>query len=89
VHVDAGVGRGQPALGTGELDPGEDLFGRFVAAQLCSGGCSPGGLGELVDPGLELGQRTLERVEALALDASSGPDGDGPGGYLLRLSMGT
>jgi hypothetical protein len=35
----------------------------------------PRGVGDLVDPGLELGQGALERVEALPLDASSGPDG--------------
>jgi hypothetical protein len=84
VHVDAGLGAGQPPLGTGQLDPGQDLLRRGVPAQFCLCGCAARGLGELVDPGLELGQGALERVEAQPLDASSGPDGEGPGSYLLR-----
>ncbi len=89
MNVDSGVGPGQPPLGTGELDPGQDLLGRFVAAQLCLCRCPPGGRGELVDPGLELGQGAVDRLEALPLDASSGPDREGPGSYLLRWSIGT
>ena len=88
MDVDAGVGAGQPELGTGQLDPCQDLLGRFVAAQLGLCGCSPGGLGELVDPGLELGQGALERVETQPLDASSGPDRERPDRY-LRWSIGT
>jgi hypothetical protein len=87
--VDAGVGLGQTTLGTGELDPGHDLLDRFVAAQLGLCGRSPGSLGELDDPGLELGQGALDRLEAQPLDASSGPDREGPGSYLLRWSIGT
>lgn len=90
MHVDACVGAGQPALGTGELDPSQNLSGRFVATQLGLCGCSPGGVGEFVDPGLELGEGALDRLEAQPLDASSGPDREGPGRYFLdRLSIGT
>jgi hypothetical protein len=96
VDVDPGVGAGQPALGAGQLDPGHDLLGRGVPAQPDVCGVAPRGIGKLVDPGLELGQRALERVEALALDARIGPDGEGPGGYerslasaYLRWSIGT
>jgi hypothetical protein len=88
VNVDARVGAGQATLGTGQLDPGQDLLGRFVAAELRLGGALRCGLRDLVDPGLELGQGALERFEAQPLDASSGPDGEGPSGY-LRLSIGT
>ncbi|HET6866613.1 MAG TPA: hypothetical protein VFH80_11920 [Solirubrobacteraceae bacterium] len=87
MDVDAGVGAGEPALGTGQLDPCQDLLSRFVTAQLGLCGCSPGRLGELVDPGLELGEGALERVEAQPFDASSGPDRERPGGY-LRWSIG-
>ena len=90
------MGAGQPPLGTGQLNPGQHLLRGTVAAQLRLRGLSARGLSEFVDPGLEFGQRALERVEPLALDASSGPDREGPGGYrsspapaYLRLSIGT
>jgi hypothetical protein len=83
------VGAGQPTLGAGQLDPGHDLLGRFVPAQLGVRWAAPHGFGALVDPGLELGQGALERLEAQPLDASSGPDREGPGSYLLRWSIGT
>jgi hypothetical protein len=96
VDVDAGAGGREATFGAGQLDPGHDLLGRCVPAQLRVGGFAPRRLGELVDPGGELGQRALERVEALALDARFGPDGEGPGGYerslasaYLRWSIGT
>jgi hypothetical protein len=86
VHVDAGAGRRQATLGAGQLDPGHDLIGRGVPAQPRVGRFAPRSAGELVDPGRELGQRALERVEALALDARFGPDGEGPGGYERSLA---
>jgi hypothetical protein len=88
VHVDAGAGAGQATLGPGQLESGEDLPLGTVLAQLrVRWGC-PRAVRELIDPGLELGQGALERVEALALDARVGPDREGPGGY-LRWSIGT
>ena len=96
MDVDAGAGGCQATFGAGQLDPGHDLLGGGVAAQPRVGGFAPRGAGELVDPSGELGQRALERVEALALDARIGPDGEGPGGYersfasaYLRWSIGT
>jgi hypothetical protein len=89
VNVDARVRARQAFFRAGKLEPGRDLLGRFVASQLGLGGASPHGFGELVDPGLELGQGALERVEALALDARAGSDREGPGGYLLLWSIGT
>jgi hypothetical protein len=97
VDVDTGVGAGQATLGTGQLDPGHDLLLGGVAAQLGLGGVPRRRACELVDPGLELGQRALERVEAFALDARIGPDRERPGGYerspgvepYLRWSIGT
>ena len=82
------MGLRQATLWTGQLDPSQDLLARFVAAQLRSGGFAPRGVRELNDPGLELGQGPLERVEALALDARVGPDGEGPGGGYFRWSIG-
>jgi hypothetical protein len=88
VDVDAGVGAGQATLGTGQLDPAHDLLLGGVAAQLGLGGLPRSGVRELVDPGFELGQRALERVETQPLDARVGPDRERPGGY-LRWSIGT
>jgi hypothetical protein len=87
VYVDAGVDGGQATLGAGQLQPGQHLVGRFVAAQLGFGGVPRCGVCELVDPRLELGQAALERVEAVALDARARPDREGPVGY--RWSIGT
>jgi hypothetical protein len=90
VDIDAGAGAGQPALGAGQLQPGQDLLLRAVLAQPRFGRVGPGAGCELVDPRLELGQGALERVEAPALDARTGPDGERPGGYFLaRWSIGT
>jgi len=75
------VRTGQPALGTRELDPGHDLVGGAVAPEPRFGGSALRGLRDLFDPGLELGKRALQRVEARSLDASSGPDRERPGGY--------
>jgi hypothetical protein len=72
----------QATFRTGQLDPGQQLFGRFVAAQLGLRGRAPRGLGELLDPGLELGQGALERLEALALDPRARPDRERPDRYL-------
>jgi hypothetical protein len=88
VHVDAGLGAGQATFGTGQLDPGHDLLGRGIPAQFRVCGFAPRGVGELIDPGRELGQGALERVEARPFDTRSGPDGERPGGY-LRWSIGT
>jgi hypothetical protein len=88
VDVDAGTGAGQPTLGSGQLDSSDHLLLGGVPAKPGLRGCSPGGLGELLDPGRELGNGALERVEAHSLDASLGPGGERPGGY-LRWSIGT
>jgi hypothetical protein len=76
------MGVGQPTLGSGELDPRHDLLLGAIAAQPRLGRLSSRGLGELIDPGRELSQGSLEGVEPVALDASPGSDGEGPGGYL-------
>ena len=96
MHVDARAGAGQATLGTGKLNPGDDLLLGAVAMELRVGGVFFGAARELVDPGLELGQGVLERVEAPALDARARPDGERPGGYerapasaYLRWSIGT
>ncbi len=81
-NVDARVGAGQATLGPGQLDPRDDLLLGGVAAQARLCRVLARGLGELIDPGCELGQGSLESVEPVALDASPGPDGEGPGGYL-------
>ena len=44
VDVDAGVGAGQATLGAGQLDPGHDLLGRGVPAQLRVGGFTARGI---------------------------------------------
>ena len=68
VHVDADVNGGQPALGTGELEPRRHLHFRPVAPQLDAGVTRPRLRDELVDPLGQLSQGALERVETLALD---------------------
>jgi hypothetical protein len=88
VDVDAGVRARQATFGPGQLQAGEDLLLGTVLAELGPQWVCLGAVREFVDPGLELGQRALERVEAVALDARVSSDGEGPGGY-LRWSIGT
>jgi hypothetical protein len=88
VDVDAGVRARQATFGPGQLQAGEDLLLGTVLAELGVEWVRLGAVREFVDPGLELGQRALERVEAVALDARVSSDGEGPGGY-LRWSIGT
>lgn len=88
MNVDAGVGAGEASLGAGQLEAREDLLLGTVALELRLDRVGLRAVRQLADPGLELGQRALERVEALALDARFGPDREGPARY-WRSPIGT
>jgi hypothetical protein len=80
------VPTGQATLGTCELDSGHDLLLGSVTAQPRLGRVLGGVRGEVGDPCLERRERGLQLVEAVALDARPGANGQGPG---YRWSIGT
>jgi hypothetical protein len=84
------VGAGQPTLGAGELESADDLLLGAVPAQFGRLRLRSRRVRELRGARLERGQRVIERLEALALDARAGPGGELPAGYVYeRRSMGT
>jgi hypothetical protein len=78
-HVDAEVHLCKQAPRPGELEPGGNLFGRAVPAQLGRADrfCPRRG-GELAAACLELAQRPVERLEVRALDARPVADSQRP-----------